>query len=305
MTAKRGSAPFSKSADPPLKVNRNRGIEITNGVNNNIFIREAGKRFKIDRGDKMIRTRVTDLLGSDYPFIFGGLYLFGGGKLVASASEAGGFGLITAGAFNNKKELMEEIESIRGLTGRNFGIAITLGSNGAGDFLDAAVEARVKAVLTSGQSPPAFLAEIKKTGTAWLHASPTVRQALQAEEVGADAVLLTEVDDRKAAGREDKGFMSLLLEAADALSIPLIANGSIINGKTFLAALALGAEGVLIGSRAIRAAEPRILLTDLVEKLVNESVGVQKRLAQDFMGALADSFPIPDGFPFMIYRTDE
>jgi len=203
----------------------------------------------------MIKTRVSSLLGVDYPIIMGGLYWLGRGKLTAAVSEAGGFGLITASSFNNKQELLDEIEVVRGLTGKPFGLNISLGYRNMEEYFDAAVEANVSAVFTSGRNPVKYIALIKEAGIAWIHVAPTIRYAFKAAELGADAIVLTGIEAGGHPGPDDVTLMALIPKAVSLLSIPVIAAGAITNGATFLAALALGAEGVQIGSRFIATKE--------------------------------------------------
>lgn len=202
-----------------------------------------------------MKNRVTEMLGTSYPIILGGMHWLGKGKLAAAVSEAGGFGLITAGSFKDKKELAAEIEMVRGLTEKPFGINISLGYRDMGEFFDAAFEANVRAVFTSGRSPEKYAAGIKSSGLVWVHVSPSLRFARKAEDMGADAVVLVGIEAGGHPGPDDVTLMALIPSAASVLKIPVIAAGAITNGQTFIAAMALGAEGVQIGTRFIATEE--------------------------------------------------
>lgn len=202
-----------------------------------------------------MRTRVTELLGIKYPIILGGMHWLGRGELAAAVSEAGGFGLISAGTLGSKDELLAEIELVRSLTAKPFGVNISLGYRDMGEFFEAAVSSKVNAVFTSGRNPKDYVPLLKNSGITWVHVAPTIKHALKAESMGANAVVVVGIEAGGHPGPEDVTLLASVPKAASILKIPVIAAGSITNGCSFLAALAMGAEGVQIGTRFIATGE--------------------------------------------------
>lgn len=196
------------------------------------------------------------MLGIQYPIILGGLHWLGMAELAAAVSEAGGFGLITAGSFNSKGELLEEIAKVRRMTEKPFGINITLGSRRKMDeFFAGAIEARVKAVFTSGHNPEAFVPDLKAAGIKVAHVVPGIKYAEKAERFGADAVVIVGFEAGGHPGMDDVTLMAMIPKASRVLKIPVIAAGAIVDGRGFAAALAMGAEGVQMGTRFVATSE--------------------------------------------------
>lgn len=203
-----------------------------------------------------MKTRVTELLGIQYPIILGGLHWLGMAELAAAVSEAGGFGLITAGSFRNREELSEEIAKTRTLTNKPFGVNITLGKRRKMDeFFTAAIEAKVTAVFTSGYNPEAFVQDLKDAGIKLVHVVPGIRYAQKAESIGADAVVIVGFEAGGHPGMDEVTLMAMIPKASKILKIPVIAAGAISDGKGLAAALAMGAEGVQIGTRFVATKE--------------------------------------------------
>ncbi len=203
-----------------------------------------------------MKTRVTELLGVQYPIILGGLQWLGRAKLAAAVSEAGGLGLITAGCFANKQELLTEIEHGRKLTTKPLGLNISIGMRREMDeFFEGAIEAGVDVVFTSGHSPEVYVNKLKEAGVRLVHVVPSVRYAKKAEALGADAVVIVGFEAGGHPGMDDVSLMSLIPKAVKLLKIPVIAAGAIVDGKGLAAALALGAEGVQIGTRFVATKE--------------------------------------------------
>ncbi|NPV93475.1 MAG: nitronate monooxygenase [Firmicutes bacterium] len=202
-----------------------------------------------------MRTRVTELLGIKYPIILGGMHWLGRGRLAAAVSEAGGLGLVSAGTLGSRDELQAEIDLVRSLTTKPFGVNISLGYRDMGEFFEAVVHAKVDAVFTSGRNPEKYIPQLKDAGILWVHVAPTFRHALKAEKMGADAVVMVGIEAGGHPGPDDVTLMASIPKASSIIKIPVIAAGSITNGKSFLAALAMGAEGVQIGTRFIATEE--------------------------------------------------
>ena len=204
----------------------------------------------------IMKTKVTELLNIQYPIILGGLQWLGMAELAAAVSEAGGFGLITAGTFQNKAELLDEIAKARKLTSKPLGVNITLGRRRSmNEFFEGVIEAGVSAVFTSGNNPGDFVKEVKKAGIKLIHVVPSIRFALKAEAFGADAVVIVGYEAGGHPGMDEVTLMSLIPRAVRALKIPVIAAGAIADGNAMAAALALGAEGVQIGTRFVATKE--------------------------------------------------
>ncbi len=203
-----------------------------------------------------MKTRVTELLGIKYPVILGGLQWLGRAELAAAVSEAGGFGLITAGSFANKDEMLAEINKARKLTSKPIGLNITLGTRRKMDeFFEGAIEAGIKAVFTSGRNPEPYIKSLKDAGVKIVHVVPGVRYAQKAESLGVDAVVIVGFEAGGHPGMDDVTLMSLIPKASRVLEVPIIAAGAIADGKGLAAALAMGAEGVQIGTRFVATKE--------------------------------------------------
>ncbi|NPV93196.1 MAG: nitronate monooxygenase [Firmicutes bacterium] len=183
------------------------------------------------------------MLEIEYPIILGHLYWLGQGELAAAVSEAGGLGVISAGWFKNKTELEAGINSVRVLTRRPLGLAVTVGPDPAWKrFIEAAVEARLTAVFTTGPVLPEIPMLLKPSGVRWIPYARTLEQARESERLGADAVTV-------------EGTPAFLGRVADALGIPVICAGQVCDGRTFLSTLSLGVEGAQITTRFVATRE--------------------------------------------------
>ncbi|HUW64019.1 MAG TPA: nitronate monooxygenase [Spirochaetia bacterium] len=204
----------------------------------------------------MLQTRITKLFGIEYPIILGGLQLLGRAGLAAAVSSAGGLGLVTAGCFSGAEDFLNELSLARSLTDKPVGVNISLGiRRGMDEFLDAALVAQVPVVFTSGRNPEKYVARLKQAGIKLVHVVPAVRYALKAQEIGADAVVVVGFEAGGHPGMDDVANLALIPQACDALEIPVIAAGGIADGRGLVAALALGAEGVQLGSRFVATVE--------------------------------------------------
>ncbi|WP_027718191.1 NAD(P)H-dependent flavin oxidoreductase [Desulfovirgula thermocuniculi] len=207
-----------------------------------------------------MKTRVTELLGIKYPIIQGGMQWLSRAEFAAAVSNAGGLGIITAATHPGKKELVEEIRKTRALTDKPFGVNISmLPEVGPGDktmeYVEAVIEERVPVVETSGRSPEEFVPLLKKAGIKLLHKVPAVRYAKKAERIGADAVIIVGFECGGHPGMDDVTTMILTPKTVDSVSIPVIAGGGIADARGFVAALAMGAEGVVMGTRFVATTE--------------------------------------------------
>ena len=210
-----------------------------------------------------MHTRVTKLLGIEHPIVLGGLQGLGRAELAAAVSAAGGLGLITAGSFEDRKGLDEEIHTMRDLTDRPFGVNVAIGSRRSmAEFVDSVCESGVRVVFTSGNDPSAFVPQLRDHGITWVHVAPSIRFARKAVDLGADAVVMVGFEAGGHPGLDDVALSVLVRLAVAQFDVPIIAAGGISDGASMLAAMAYGAEAVQIGTRFVMTQEsplhPRI-----------------------------------------------
>ncbi len=200
-----------------------------------------------------MKTRVTELLGIRYPIIQGGMMWVGRAELAAAVSNAGGLGILTALTQPTPQALAAEIERCRGMTDRPFGVNLTILPSAAPPpyeaYLDTVIASGVKILETAGNSPMAFIDKARAAGVRILHKCTSVRHALSAERHGVDIVSIDGFECAGHPGEDDIGGLILIPIAARALKIPVVASGGIGDGRGMAAALALGAEGVNMGTR--------------------------------------------------------
>jgi nitronate monooxygenase len=205
----------------------------------------------------MFKTRLTELLGVKYPIIGGAMAYLSGGKLAAAVSNAGGFGLISAVTFS-REELKNEIRLCRKLTKKPFGVNIALIHRDPRKIeqdMDVVIEEGVNVIETAALNPEQFVERLKKKGVTVLHKCASVRHAQTAERIGVDAVTLVGYDAAGHTGLDDLPLSIMIPLAVDSLKIPVIAAGGVGDGRGFVAALALGASGVQIGTRLMASKE--------------------------------------------------
>ncbi|PGV48798.1 nitronate monooxygenase family protein [Bacillus sp. AFS037270] len=198
-------------------------------------------------------TRITDLLNIEFPVIQGGLAYLAYSDLAASVSNAGGLGQITAMSLPNPELLREEIRKVKQLTNKPFGVNFAIGQHGRSfaDFLQVAIEEEVPVVSMTGGNPAPIFEQLKGTNIKTLVLVAARRQAIKAEELGADAVMVVGQEGGGHLGRDDIGTLVLIPQVVDSVSIPVIASGGIGDGRGLMAALSLGAEGIEMGTRFI------------------------------------------------------
>jgi nitronate monooxygenase len=200
-----------------------------------------------------MRTRVTELLGIRYPIIQGGMHWVGRAELAAAVSYAGGLGVLTGLTQPTPDALAAEIERCRSMTDRPFGVNLTMLPSANPPpyeaYLDAIIAGGVRIMETAGNIPPEFIAKAKAAGVTIIHKCVAVRHALAAEKRGVDAVSIDGFECAGHPGEDDVGGLVLIPVAARQLAIPVIASGGIGDGRGMAAALALGAEGVNMGTR--------------------------------------------------------
>ncbi|MFE8703700.1 NAD(P)H-dependent flavin oxidoreductase [Cytobacillus sp. FJAT-54145] len=202
-------------------------------------------------------TRVTELLNIKYPIIQGGLAHLAYSDLAAAVSNAGGLGQITAMSLDSPEALREEIQKVKKLTDNPFGVNFAIGQHGRPfeHFLDIAIEEEVPVITMTGGNPTPIFEKLKGTNIKKLVLVAAKRQAVKAQELGADAVMVVGQEGGGHLGRDDIGTMVLIPQVVDAVTIPVIASGGIGDGRGLMAALSLGAEGIEMGTRFIATKE--------------------------------------------------
>lgn len=195
----------------------------------------------------MKANRVTELFGIEYPVIAGGMVWCSGWRLAAAVSNAGGLGLLGAGSMH-PETLIEHIDKMKAATTKPWGINVPLMYPEIEKLMDIIIEKGVKIVFTSAGSPKKFTARLHEAGIKVAHVVSSSKFAKKCEEVGVDAVVAEGFEAGGHNGREETTTMALIPQVREAISLPLIAAGGIGSGKAMLAAMALGAEGVQIGT---------------------------------------------------------
>ncbi|RJG18835.1 NAD(P)H-dependent flavin oxidoreductase [Massilia cavernae] len=200
-----------------------------------------------------MKTRVTELLGIRYPIIQGGMQWVGRAELASAVSNGGGLGVLTALTQPSPDALAAEIRRCRTMTDRPFGVNLTILPSANPPpyeaYLQAIIDSGVKIMETAGNNPKEFIRKAKDAGVTIIHKCTSVRHALSAERSGVDAISIDGFECAGHPGEDDVGGMVLFASAADQVKIPLIASGGIADGRGMAAALALGAEGVTMGTR--------------------------------------------------------
>ncbi|MEQ6388969.1 nitronate monooxygenase family protein [Bacillaceae bacterium S4-13-58] len=204
-----------------------------------------------------MKTKITELLNIQFPIIQGGLAYLAYAELAAAVSNAGGLGQITAMSLPDPEELRKKIHQVKNKTTNPFGVnfAIGQGRRPFEDMVNVAIEEGVEIVSITGGNPKPILDMVKPKGIKALVLVAAKRQAIKAQQLGADAVMVVGYEGGGHLGRSDLGTFILTPEVVDAVQIPVIASGGISDGRGLMAALALGAEGVEMGTRFIATKE--------------------------------------------------
>ena len=206
-----------------------------------------------------MKTRITELFGIQHPIIQGGMHFVGLAEMASAVSNAGGLGIITGLTQPTPEALAKEIARCREMTDKPFGVNLTFLPGFANppypEYIAAIVEGGVKAVETAGRSPEAYMPALKAAGIKVIHKCTSVRHSLKAEAIGCDAVSVDGFECGGHPGEDDVPNFILLPRAAEELKIPFVASGGMADGRSLVAALALGAEGMNMGTRFIATKE--------------------------------------------------
>ena len=206
-----------------------------------------------------MKTRITEMFGIEHPIIQGGMHYVGFAELAAAVSNAGGLGIITGLTQGTPEKLAAEIAKCRELTDKPFGVNLTfLPSVNSPDYaglIKVIIEGGVKVVETAGNNPQAVLPHLKDAGIKVIHKCTSVRHSLKAQAIGCDAVSVDGFECGGHPGEDDIPNMILLPRAADELDIPFVASGGQADARSLVASLAMGAEGINMGTRFIATKE--------------------------------------------------
>ncbi|MDP3748599.1 MAG: nitronate monooxygenase family protein [Phenylobacterium sp.] len=206
-----------------------------------------------------MKTRITELFGIERPIIQGGMHYVGFAELAAAVANAGGLGLITSLTQPSPQHLAAEIRKCRGLTDKPFGVNLTfLPSVTPPDYpgyIQAIIDGGIKIVETAGNNPQKWMPLLKENGIKVIHKCTSVRHALKAESIGVDALSIDGFECGGHPGEDDVPNFILLPRAAEELKIPFVASGGMADARSLVAALALGAEGMNMGTRFIATKE--------------------------------------------------
>ncbi len=272
-----------------------------------------------------MKTAITEMFGIEHPIIQGGMHYVGFAELAAAVSNAGGLGIITALTQPSAEALAAEIAKCRTMTDKPFGVNLTflpvVNSPDYPGMVKAIIDGGVKAVETAGNNPQQVIPALHEAGVKIIHKCTAVRHALKAQRIGCDAVSVDGFECGGHPGEDDIPNMILLPRAADELEIPFVASGGMADGRSLVAALAMGADGMNMGTRFIATVEApvhqnvkdaivaaseldtrlvmrplrnteRVLTNAAVERLLEKERALGKDLKfEDIMGEVAGVYP--------------
>ncbi|MFQ3324815.1 MAG: NAD(P)H-dependent flavin oxidoreductase YrpB (nitropropane dioxygenase family) [Pseudomonadales bacterium] len=206
-----------------------------------------------------MKTRITELFGIEHPIIQGGMHFVGLAELAAAVSNAGGLGIITGLTQGTPEKLKAEIERCKTMTDKPFGVNITfLPTLNAPDYpalFQVIIDCGISVVETAGNNPAKYMPMLKEAGIKVIHKCTAVRHALKAQSIGCDAVSVDGFECGGHPGEDDIPNFILLPRAADELTIPFVASGGMADGRSLVGALAMGADGINMGTRFIATQE--------------------------------------------------
>ncbi len=208
----------------------------------------------------MFKTKINEILEIKYPIIGGTMMWISTAEFIAAISNAGGLGILASAIYETREDFTKAIDTINSLTDKPFAVNINLFPSmrpiDNNDYVDVLVEKGVKIVETSGHSAPVELCQrFKDAGMLWIHKCVGIRYALKVQEMGADIVTVVGYENGGATGKLDIGTLVLVPTIKDALKIPVIGGGGVTDGRGFLALMALGAEGIIMGTRLLTTKE--------------------------------------------------
>lgn len=240
----------------------------------------------------MFKTKMTEMLGVKYPIVGGTMMHISNAEFTAAISNAGGLGILASAIYQSREAFSEALDQLIELTDKSFAVNLNLfpamrpiDNN---DYLDVLLEKGVKIVETSGHSAPQELcARFKEAGLTWMHKCVGVRYALKVQEMGADMVTVVGYENGGATGKLDIGTLVLVPRVVESLHLPVIGGGGVSDGRGLVAILALGAQGVIMGTRLLatkeapihdRLKEALVKAGELDTMLVMRSIGATHRV---------------------------
>jgi nitronate monooxygenase len=207
----------------------------------------------------MLKTRITEFFGIERPIVQGGLMWVATADLVSAVANAGGMGFMTALTFPDTERLRAEIRRCRSLTAKPFGVNLTfLPTLRPPDYpalINVCIEEGIRFIETAGRNPEPYLPQIKSAGMKVIHKCTSVRHALKAEKIGCDAISIDGFEAAGHPGEDDVTTLILVPLVRDAVRVPIIASGGFADGRGLVAALALGADGMNMGTRFVATRE--------------------------------------------------
>jgi nitronate monooxygenase len=210
----------------------------------------------------MIRTRFTEMFGVQHPIVQGGMQWVGRAELTSAVANAGALGFLTALTQPTPEDLVKEIARCREMTDKPFGVNLTilptLVPRPYEEYIDAIIGSGIKIVETAGNNPKPFLPKFKAAGVTVIHKCTSVRHGVTAERIGVDAISMDGFECAGHPGEDDVPNLVLLPAAANVISIPMIASGGFADARGLVAALALGCEGMNMGTRFMATREAPI-----------------------------------------------
>jgi nitronate monooxygenase len=211
----------------------------------------------------MFRTRVAKTLGIKFPIVGGAMMWISDAAFTASISNAGGLGILASAMFPTREEFANAVDQVMDLTDKPFAVNLNLFPSmrpiDNSEYLDVMIKKGVRIVETSGHAAPVELSHrFKESGMIWMHKCVGVRYALKVQDMGADIITVVGYENGGATGKLDIGSLALVPKVVESLNAPVIGGGGVCDGKSLLAMLALGAEGVIMGTRLLTTKEAPI-----------------------------------------------
>jgi len=247
---------------------------------------------------KMFKTRITELFGIKHPIIQGGMQWVGTSELVSAVSNAGALGILTALTQPTPEALSKEIERTRNMTDKPFGVNLTvlpaIEPPPYEEYAQAIVGSGIKIVETAGRSPEPFMELFKEYDVKVIHKCTSVRHALKAQSVGCDAVTIDGFECAGHPGEDDIPSLVLLPQTVEALDIPVAGCGGFSDAKSLVAALALGGEAIVMGTRFMATKESlihqnvKMKMTEADERSTNLMFRTMHNTARVFKNSVSD-----------------
>jgi nitronate monooxygenase len=210
----------------------------------------------------MIRTRFTEMFGVEHPIVQGGMQWVGRAELTSAVANAGALGFLTALTQPTPEDLVKEIARCRDMTDKPFGVNLTilptLTPRPYGEYIDAVISSGIRIVETAGNNPKPFLPKLKDAGIKVIHKCTSVRHGISAEKIGVDAISMDGFECAGHPGEDDIPNLVLLPAAASVIKIPMIASGGLADARGLVAVLALGCDGMNMGTRFMATREAPI-----------------------------------------------